>query len=156
MAVCFTFSHHFLAARAGVARPGMAFHLGTPKRALSAGLQMAGLGLLLSSSACTLGPGMYASDAQPRAASGTPDYFLVGTIEPGGSLTDPQPNAGCRNPMVDRRDGTRLTLVRSQSRDGGEIGDYAVPEQHYGVRAGELLRLDCSTGRTIGIVPGRG
>jgi hypothetical protein len=153
MAVCFTFSHHVPAARAGVVRPGMAFHPTTPKNALPAGLPMAALALLLSSSACTLGPG---ADAPSRAASGTPEYFLVGTIEPGGSLTDPQPNAGCRNPMVDRRDGTRLTLIRSQSRAGREIGDYAVPEQRYGVRAGELLRLDCSTGRTIGIVPGRG
>jgi hypothetical protein len=32
------------------------------------------------------------------------------------------------------------------------IGDYEVPEGRYGVGPGEVLRLDCSTGRVLGIV----
>lgn len=42
-----------------------------------------------------------------RAPSDTPDHFVVGV--PNGSATsEPTPGEGCRNPMVDPRDGTRL------------------------------------------------
>jgi hypothetical protein len=40
--------------------------------------------------------------------------------------------------------------VRSQE---GTRGDYEVPESRYGVGAGDLLRVDCTTNRGIGIVP---
>jgi hypothetical protein len=112
--------------------------------------------LLLSSTGCALGSGStYPAGAPSRAASDTPDHFMVGTIQPDGPLTEPQSNAGCRNPMVDPRDGTRLTLVQSQRSEGGQIGDYRVPDGRYGVPSGELLRLDCGTGRVIGVVPPR-
>jgi hypothetical protein len=55
--------------------------------------------------------------------------------------------------MYDFSDGTRLTLVSSQE---GRVGDYAVPDGRYGVGANEALRLDCNTGRVIGVVPRRG
>jgi hypothetical protein len=50
--------------------------------------------------------------------------------------------------MIDPRDHTRLTLIRS----AGGVGDYEAPPGRYGVQEGELLRLECATGRVIGIV----
>jgi hypothetical protein len=58
-------------------------------------------------------------------------------------------NSGAaRSPMVDPRNGTEIILVRS---DRG-WGDYEVPAGLYGVKPGELLRLEVATGRVIGIV----
>ena len=31
-------------------------------------------------------------------------------------------------------------------------GNYSVPEGKYGVGKGELLRLDCATGKVLGII----
>ena len=81
---------------------------------------------------------------------------MVGTIPSGGPLTAPEASGSCRNPMVDPRDGTELRLVRSQPGAGGQLGDYVVPEGRYGADAGELLRLQCGTGRAIGFIPGAG
>ena len=84
----------------------------------------------------------------PRVASDVPDRFLVGSIS-GDATSEPAPGGACRSPMVDPRDGARLTMVRSSSGQG----DYQVPPGRYGVAANELLRLDCGTGRPLGIVP---
>jgi hypothetical protein len=54
----------------------------------------------------------------------------------------------CLNPLVDPRDGSRITLVRSS--DG--LGDYSVASGKYGVGTGQLLRVNCSDGQPIGIV----
>lgn len=114
-------------------------------------------GFLAWSAACTTGPvAMYPVDSPARAALDLPDQFMIGTIEPGGALSEPHRDGGCRSPMVDPRDGTRLILVQSGPGADGQVGDYRVPEGRYGVRAGELLRLDCGTGRAIGVVPPRG
>lgn len=77
----------------------------------------------------------------------TPDRFLIGSNN-GEAVTEPVSGEGCRNPMVDPRDNTRITLIRS----GANVGDYQVPENRYGVERGQLLRLDCETGRPLGIV----
>ena len=53
-----------------------------------------------------------------------------------------------RNPMIDPRDGTRIVLVRSSE----GRGYYRVPVGRYGVHPGELLLLECGTGRVIGVV----
>jgi len=82
-----------------------------------------------------------------RAATDLPDHFLVGTFM-GPETTEPSTGEGCRNPMVDPRDDTRLMLKRSS----GGRGDYAVPDGRYGVAEDELLRLDCASGAPIGIV----
>ena len=76
-----------------------------------------------------------------------PDHFLVGSHE-GDETSEPRPDEGCRNPMVDPRDGARLTLVRAT----GGVGDYEVPAGRYGVADGQLLRVECGTGEAIGVV----
>jgi len=98
---------------------------------------------LLAGCASTRPP---AGDRPLRQAEDAPDHFVVGAID-GAGTSEPAPGAGCRNPMVDPRNGTRLTLVRSSEGQG----DYEVPPRQYGVGEGEVLRIDCATGRTIGI-----
>ena len=86
-------------------------------------------------------------NATPTGLVQVPDHFLVG--DPNSAVTrEPKPGEGCRNPMVDPHDGTKLTLVRSSN----GMGDYEVPEGRYGVGKGQLLRLDCSNGRPMGVV----
>jgi hypothetical protein len=111
-------------------------------------------GLLLLLGGCSVSSaGTYPAGVPARAASGTPDHFMVGTIEPGGALSEPRQSGACHNPMVDPRDSTRLTLAQSQRGDAGPVGDYRVPDGRYGVTASELLRIDCGSGRAIGVVP---
>jgi hypothetical protein len=76
-----------------------------------------------------------------------PDHFMV-ALTGVGNVEDPRPGEGCRNPMVDPRDKTMLILRRS----AGGSGDYWVESQKYGVTSQQLLRIDCATGRAIGIV----
>ena len=81
---------------------------------------------------------------QPEAS---PERFLVGL--PNGSGTrETKGGEGCLSPMVDPRSSLRITMVRSSL----DRGDYAVPEGAYGLERGQLLRLDCTTGRVIGVV----
>lgn len=94
------------------------------------------------------GPAWNASDIL-RASTDAPERFAVG-ITPGGSSEFPGAGDLCKNPLVDPRDGTPLTLVRSAS----GLGDYRVPAGKYGIAdpVRELLRVDCGTGRPVGIV----
>lgn len=101
---------------------------------------------LVALGGCATG-GQTVRTVRPDALRDVPPAFLVGTPD-GGPLTAPTPDPACRNPMVDPRDGTRLVLDRSA--DGQ--GDYRVPEGRYGVPAGGWLRLDCTTGRPLGVV----
>ncbi|HTS02480.1 MAG TPA: hypothetical protein VMN04_08150 [Thermoanaerobaculia bacterium] len=81
-----------------------------------------------------------------------PDHFMVAASGV-GKAEEPKPDEGCRNPMVDPRDATLMTLMRS----GGGKGDYAVQSEYgsghkYGVTSRQLLRIDCATGKALGIV----
>lgn len=80
-----------------------------------------------------------------RAAADLPDHFLTST--PIGAV-EPRPDEGCRNPLIDPRDETRLTLIRSAE----GRGDYEPGPLRYGLHEGELLRVDCASGRAVGIV----
>ena len=81
-----------------------------------------------------------------KPAMDAPTHFLVRA--PDGRATEPIAGEGCRNPMIDPRDGAYLILIRSASGHG----DYQVPVARYGVRKGELLRIECGTGLVVGIV----
>ena len=65
-------------------------------------------------------------------------------IQPGDTLA----GDGCLNPMVDPVTGVKITLVRSES----GLGDYLPPSGSYGIRDGQLIRLECNTGEVVGIV----
>lgn len=67
-----------------------------------------------------------------------------------------QPPAGmelnqssCLSPLTDPRDGTTIILEKSY---GNNLGDYKVPKKKYNVSNRELLRINCKTGKVIGIV----
>lgn len=105
---------------------------------------------LLALAACASGGGeTYPINAPARDAADVPPQFVFGTA----AAAPADAEGVCRTPMTDPRDGTAVRLVRSQ---GGQVGDYAVPAGRYGVGAGELLRLECGTGRVVGVVPRRG
>jgi hypothetical protein len=85
-------------------------------------------------------------------AKNLPDHFRVAAT--GIAQTEePNPGEGCRNPMVDPRNGTALNLMRSKN----GMGDYQVLSEYgldltYGVDSRHLLRIDCATGKALGIV----
>lgn len=83
-----------------------------------------------------------------RAAREVPERFLVGDWADATVRQEPRPGGGCRSPMVDPRDGTQLRMVRS----GIGQADYEAPDGRYGVAEGELLRIECATGRAVGVV----
>jgi hypothetical protein len=107
---------------------------------------------LLATAGCASRIPVRDAAAAVRPATDTPDHFVVGTpdsdetTEPGAS-----PARECRSPMVDPRDRTRLRLVWSS---GGQ-GEYEVLSGRYGVGSGEVLRLDCATGRAVGVATRR-
>ena len=109
---------------------------------LSSGLVAA---VIVLGGCATSGTPLHA-DAMTRQAADTPDHFLVGAHD-SAETSEPVPGEGCRNPMVDPRDGTHLLLVRAAA----GLGDYEVPEGQYGAGEDELLRLECATGRPVGI-----
>lgn len=80
-----------------------------------------------------------------RDAIDVPTHFLV--LTPGGAAVEPVPGS-CKNPLIDPRDQTRIILVRSAE----GRGYYRVPQGRYGVASGELLLVECGTGRAMGIV----
>jgi len=81
-------------------------------------------------------------------SGGVPDHFLVLDTAT-GAMTEPD-GASCHNPMTDPRDGTRLTLVRSNS----GFGDYRPDTPKYGLTGKQLLRIGCSDGRPAGATAG--
>lgn len=77
-----------------------------------------------------------------RVATATPAAFVLAD----GTAGEESPL--CRNPLYDPADRTSVRLVRSEM----GRGDYEVPDGKYGVGPGELLRLECGSGRPVGIV----
>ena len=86
------------------------------------------------------GPASFPADDTARPAADAPARF----DPPAGAVLD----GACRSPMTDPRTGDALRFVRTQ----GERGDYEVRAGQYGAREGELLRIDCRTGRAVGLV----
>src|SRR4051794_10123761 len=108
------------------------------------------LAMLAVAGACVYSPGYRSvpKDREARPASNVPPRFEPADTSARLAEGDTIVGAGCRNPMVDPRDGTRLVLRRSLD----QRGDYEVPRGRYGVGDLELLRLDCNTGAPIGSV----
>lgn len=106
--------------------------------------------LLVATAGCaSLGTsGSFPDDATARPAVDVPARFEP--EDPALRLTpgDTIAGDGCRSPMVDPRDGTRIRFIRALV----TRADYEVPGGRYGTGAGDVLRLDCNTGRVIGIV----
>jgi hypothetical protein len=91
----------------------------------------------------------------PLVQSGATDAVLRPADDPPvrfETVDGVMPEDGCRSPMYDPRDRTALRLARSSQYGMTYRGDYEAPPGRYGVRPGELLRIDCSTGEVIGIV----
>lgn len=97
---------------------------------------------LLSLSSCSAVPSFM--DRPIREAIDIPDHFV--TKE--GNNYD---GHSCQSPLVDPRTSVEIILV--ESLEG--MGDYRVPSGSYGVEANEMLRVDCKTGKVIGIVRNR-
>jgi hypothetical protein len=95
--------------------------------------------------ACASTSTFSAHESELRPAEDTPVQFV--TEEDSALVED-----SCRSPLIDPRDQTRLRLVRSGAVGARHQGDYAVPAGRYGVRTGELLRIDCGSGQALGIV----
>jgi hypothetical protein len=120
-------------------------------------LQRAGVRLVLLAAApgvtgCALGyAGSSATSRDHLAVRPATDvparfepYDAALRLAPGDTIA----GAGCVSPMVDPRDGTRVRFINATW-----YGDYVVPAGRYGAREGEVLRLECNTGRVLGLVP---
>jgi len=97
---------------------------------------------------CACASVSWPTSVDPSAISDTPGHFLVLDMATGARF-EPSGTA-CRNPLVDPRDGTRLTLVRSVS----GFGDYQTDPPRYGLAANQLLRVDCRNGKPVGATAG--
>lgn len=96
--------------------------------------------------ACASTPGPH---ARLQPAQDLPAQFQVQQAD--GSTRVPQAGEGCRNPLLDPANQARLVL--QQSRDGW--GDYSVPAGHYGAAGSQWLRVECATGKPLGLVQAR-
>ena len=81
-------------------------------------------------------------DAVLRPAENAPALF-----EP--ALGQKLGGNACKSPLLDPRNETEIRMIRSF---GTGVGDYDVPSGMYGVKRGELLRINCNTGEVVGIV----
>ena len=99
-------------------------------------------------SACGASSSSGFPSATPVRATDVPVQFEppsgFGRLSP----TDTISGGACLSPMRDPRSGVEIKMVRAAN---GQA-DYKVPDGHYGVGQHQLLRLDCNTGRPLGIV----
>lgn len=110
-----------------------------------AAILTAWLGALVACSATT---DTFSSATPLRAGTDLPHRFEPPDTLPRMAPADTLPGGGCLSPMRDPRDRTLLRMVRS----GATRADYDVPDGRYGVGPTELLRLECNTGRPLGVV----
>ncbi len=84
------------------------------------------------------------ADKPLREAIDVPENFVT---KPGVEFDA----KSCKSPLIDPRTG--IEIILEESLEG--MGDYRVPSGRYGVEANELLRIDCKTGKVIGIASNR-
>jgi hypothetical protein len=97
--------------------------------------------------ACGGSSGMQSVIEQPAPVTAPPRFVPLDSakvVAPADTLA----GDGCLSPMRDPITGVDIVLVRSES----GLGDYAAPSGAYGMRDDQLIRLDCNTGRVLGIV----
>lgn len=108
--------------------------------ALQASVRWIAFAALAAVGACATGrQRAMPADTEARPARDVPSAFTFDV---------PAAGDACRNPALDPRDGTRLTLMRSAN----GRGDYAAPTGRYGAGTGDLVRLVCATGTVVGLV----
>lgn len=112
-------------------------------------LLLASMPALLAGAACSSGGtgSMRSVIEQPAPVTAPPSFAPqdpAGIVAPADTMT----GSGCLSPMVDPVTGTRITLYRSES----GLGDYQAPSGSYGLRDDQLLRLECNTGKVLGVV----
>lgn len=102
----------------------------------------------LAVAACTGGGGSMQSVIEHPAPVTAPPRFVplmtANLIAPADTIA----GDGCLSPLADPVTGTQVILTRSES----GLGDYLAPSGSYGLKDGQLLRLDCNTGRVLGVV----
>ena len=87
-------------------------------------------------------------DALPvRTARGVPVRLLPVKAELRLADGDTLAGSGCVSPMKDPRHDDELRFIYSRF-----VGDYEIPPGRYGSNVGEVLRIECNTGRVIGLV----
>jgi hypothetical protein len=89
-----------------------------------------------------------------------PDHFMV-VMSGVARVEDPKPGEDCKSPLADPRGKTVRTVLRLLRSAEGK-GDYMVETmgdeslgvdgKAYGLTSRQLLRIDCSTGKALGIV----
>ena len=98
--------------------------------------------------ACAVGSSGFPPNSSARPAVSLPPRFEPENRRLRVPDADTLAGPGCLTPLLDPRNGTAIVLSRSVT----PYGDYDVPPGSYGVREGDLLRLECNEGKAIGIV----
>jgi hypothetical protein len=101
--------------------------------------------VIVLTAGCAARRGSSQGESPMRTATDVPEHFMVATVT---GVAEPGGGEDCHNPIVDPRDGTRLKLIRSAE----GRGDYEPHPIRYGLQKGELLQVECATGRAVGIV----
>jgi len=105
--------------------------------------------VLVAAGACSTGGrgSMQSVIQHPPPVSAPPRFVPADTalvLMPADTLS----GEGCLSPLADPVTGVRIVLYRSES----GLGDYQAPSGSYGLSDDQLLRLDCNTGRVLGVV----
>jgi hypothetical protein len=113
----------------------------------SRGVRVLLFGMALS--ACSMGGGgsMRSVIESPAPVTAPPRFVPLDStkvIAPADTLI----GDGCLSPLADPVTGIQIILIRSES----GLGDYLAPSGSYGIKDGQLIRLDCNTGKALGIV----
>ena len=103
---------------------------------------------LLVLAACGQGNSGFPSPTPLRAGTDLPAQFEPPPGFGRLSLTDTISGNACLSPMRDPRNNSEIRMVRAAN---GQA-DYKVTDGRYGVGERQFLRLDCNTGRPLGIV----
>ena len=106
----------------------------------------------LALGACRSSVPAFPGGTMSPAPSNVPAQLIGESAAPPSGVAAPDSVKYCRNPLFDPTDNTPLTLTGSGTVGGVQQGDYAVPDGKYGLPAGSRLRVNCATGRVLGVI----